>query len=267
MRKMVTKASNNRAEGQMRARRLTILSLLCVLISAASDFDLPVGSRFQATQTPMGPKGAVLVFDASKTQLVELEQYRETFHKLGLEAAALSGARPGWVVLDAKHVIVAKYDATYTPAAILVHQFRWTPPDIREIEGKQLTATIGASNSTVAPGERIALLIDVDLEPGMHVYAPGVEGYIPIDWKMEDSSAAQVHSAIFPRAEKLYLKAIDETVPAYRSHFRLIRDITIAPGASGPLNFEGSLRYQACDDRVCYIPQTLRLHWTFDSRP
>ena len=131
---------------------------------------------------------------------------------------------------------------------------------------------IGASNSTVAPGQRVALTLDVDLQPNMHVYAPGVEGYIPIDWKMEDSDTAQVHAPVFPRAEKLYLKAIDETVPAYRSHFRLTRDITIpsedklkpAVDGSGHFAVDGSLRYQACDDRVCYIPQTLPLQWTFE---
>ncbi len=168
--------------------------------------------------------------------------------------------------MDAKSIVVAKYDPSYTLAAILIHQFQWTPPDTRAIEGKQLAATIGASNSTVAPGQRVALTLDVDLEPNMHVYAPGVEGYIPIDWKMDDSAAAEVHASVFPRAEKLYLKAIDETVPAFRNQFRLMRDITIkpAPDGSGHFTVDGSLRYQACDDRVCYIPQTLHLQWAFD---
>ena len=76
-------------------------------------------------------------------------------------------------MLDTKSIVVAKYDPSYTASAILVHQFRWTPPDTREIEGKQLTAMIGASNSMVAPGERVALTLDVELEPNMHVYAPG----------------------------------------------------------------------------------------------
>jgi hypothetical protein len=26
---------------------------------------------------------------------------------------------------------------------------------------------------------------------------------------------------------------------------------------------EGTLRYQACDDRVCYVPQELPVKWTF----
>ena len=249
-------------------------------MAAAIDFGPPVGTRFPKTSLSadsMGPKGAAILFYQTPAQLMELEQHREAFQKLGLGIAALKdfaghAARPGWFVLDARGVIAAKYfeedpSQCYTSAAVLVHQFGWTNPEAsREVEGKQLTATLGASNSRVAPGQRVALTVDIDLGPNMHVYAPGVEGYIPIDWKMEDSDAAQVHAPVFPRVEKLYLKAIDETVPAYRNHFRLVRDITIKPAVdgSGHLAVDGSLRYQACDDRVCYIPQVLRLQWTFE---
>jgi hypothetical protein len=246
--------------------RLTIISLLCAFAaSAANDAEPGIGSRFSGVRFKVGPKGAVVLLHGSTTQLNELQEGSEAFRKLGLAATAASGPGSGWIVLDTTSIVVAKYDPSYTFASILVHQFGWTPPDAREIEGKQLTASIGASNSNVAPGDRIALLIDIDLQPGMHVYAPGVEGYIPIDWKMEDSAKAEVHAPVFPRAEKLYLKAIDETVPAYRNHFRLTRDITITTaGGSGRFVVDGSLRYQACDDRLCYIPQTLHLEWAFD---
>ncbi len=206
------------------------------------------------------------------TPLRDVGQDRAVFRKLGLGIAAVpSKIHPGWYVLDAGGVIVAKYleDDTggrYTAAAILVDRFAWTPPEPAvEVEGKQLTAKTAASDATVAPGERVALTLDLDLNPGMHVYAPGVEGYIPIDWKMQDSPSASAHAAVFPHSQKLYLKAIGETVPAYRGHFRLTRDITIErpPDASGKLTVNGSLRYQACDDRVCYIPQELHLTWTF----
>jgi hypothetical protein len=282
------------------ASRISVLLLLagaCAL--AAVDFGPPKGTPFPGVVTSMGPKGAaVLIYPSSsacafcKAQLLELEQHREAFHKLGLGVSALPydnaaiskifpgrKPHPGWFVLDARQVIVAKYfeeDASqvYTAAAILVHQFGWKPEPAQQVEGKQLTATVRASNSAVAPGERVVLTLDIALQPDMHVYAPGVEGYIPIDWKMEDSAAAEVHAPVFPRAEKLYLPAIDETVPAYRSHFRLTRDITIpaadklhsAVDAAGHFAVDGTLRYQACDDRVCYIPQTLRLQWNFETQ-
>ena len=255
----------------MQRPRLTILSLLCAFLSfAASDLGPPIGSRFPANlKSILGPKGAVI---SAGPQSLDIEQSQQAFRKLGLGIATVHlKIHPGWYVLDARSVIVTKYldDASggrYTPAAILVHRFGWTPEQpATEVEGKQLTAKVAASDATVAPGDRIALTLDLDLDPGMHVYAPGVEGYIPIDWKMQDSQGATVHAPEFPRSEKLYLKAIGETVPAYRNHFRVTRDITIGrpPDASGEFTVTGALRYQACDDRVCYIPQQLHLSWTF----
>ena len=184
---------------------------------------------------------------------------------------------PGSFVLDAKGRIVAKYfeddyRERYTSADILARQFGVAPAAGKsEVQGKQLSLTASASNSVVAAGQRVALALDIDLKPNMHVYAPGVEGYIAIDWKMKDSAVDVAHDVGYPNSEKLYLQAIDETVPVYRNHFRVTRDITIAQEATlkplvdstGAFSVEGTLRYQACDDRLCYVPQELPLKWTF----
>ncbi len=184
---------------------------------------------------------------------------------------------PGSFVLDAKGVIVAKYfeddyRERYTSADILMHQFGVIPEAAKsEVEGKQLQLTATSSNSIVAMGHRVGLTLDIHLRPDMHVYAPGVEGYIAIDWKMKDTDAYKAHDVAFPKSEILYLKAIDEKVPVFRDEFRLTRDVTIGPDAkvrplldsTGSFTVEGTLRYQACDDRVCYIPQDLPVKWTF----
>lgn len=182
---------------------------------------------------------------------------------------------PVTFILDNKGVIVAKYfeedyKQRFTAAEILVQRYGLVPETSRtEVEGKQLKAVTSASNSLVRGGQRIALVIDIDLKPGMHVYAPGVEGYIPIEWKIRDSEAWTVHPVTYPASEKLFLKAINETVPVYQGHLRLTRDITIAQEAklkqvvsqSGSFIVEGTLRYQACNDRQCFIPQELPVKW------
>ena len=183
---------------------------------------------------------------------------------------------PGSFVLDSKGVIVAKYfeddyRQRYTAADLLMHQFGVIPAQAKsDVEGKQLKLTAAASNAVVTVGQRVVLTLDIELRPNMHVYAPGVEGYIPIDWTMQESDAASVHEVNFPKSQKLHLPAIDETVPAYTGHFRLTRDVTIGAAdkvkpladGSGHFTLEGTLRYQACDDRVCYIPQNLPVKWT-----
>ena len=185
---------------------------------------------------------------------------------------------PGTFIVDRNRKVVSKYfeedfKERYTSADILVHQFEYTPAAARSVvQRKQLTVEASASNSTVRSGERIALVLDLQLKPKMHVYAPGVQGYIPIAWKMKDSEAWKSHDADFPPSEKLHLAAIDETVPVYQNRIRLTRDVTAgsdsalkaALDGNGKLMVEGTLRYQACDDRMCFIPETLPLKWTFE---
>jgi hypothetical protein len=184
---------------------------------------------------------------------------------------------PGVFILDAKGAIKAKYfeddyRQRYTAAGILLHQFGIIPAtEKNEIQGKQIKVTASASSSTVTAGQRVVLTLDLELKPNMHVYAPGVENYIPIEWKMKDADTAVAQEAVLPAAQKLHLDAINETVPAYSGHFQLTRDINIeqaekirpAVDSSGHFKVQSTLRYQACDDRICYIPQEMPVQWTF----
>ena len=182
---------------------------------------------------------------------------------------------PGVFLLDGAGKVTAKYfeedfRERFTAAAILLRQFGVETGEARaEVAGKRLTLTVSASNAAVSAGERIGLALDMELRPGVHVYAPGVQDYIPIAWTMKDSKGWTAHEVRYPAAEQLNLKVIGETVPAYQGHVRLTREITIANAdglkaaadASGTLTVEGSLRYQACDDTMCYIPETLPVEW------
>ena len=227
----------------------------------------------------MGPKGAVILYigdgSSAANELQEaLEGSIGASRMLSCFPPRALRARFGLVCAGCQRRDCSQISTpSYTLAAILVHQFGWAPAETpRKVEGKQLTATISASNSMVAPGQRVALTLDIDLQENLHVYAPGVDNYIPIDWKIEDSDTAQAHPPVFPHPEKLFLKAINETVPTYTNHFRLIRDITIPPeeklkakvDGSGHFTVDSVLNYQACDDRMCYFPQKVRLQWIFE---
>ena len=181
---------------------------------------------------------------------------------------------PGTFLLDASGKVVSKdfeedFRDRVTAASILASRFGAAVDAAKsDVVGKQALLSLSASNATLHVGERITLVIDVTLKPGMHVYAPGVDGYIPVAWAMGPSPSWTAHDAVFPASEKLRLEAIQETVPVYQNHIRITRDVTVGQNVKpGPLTVEGTFRYQACDDRVCYIPQTLPLKWTFEVQP
>jgi hypothetical protein len=116
----------------------------------------------------------------------------------------------------------------------------------------------------VRPGQRIALTLEIELKPNMHVYAPSVEGYIPIEWSMAPNAAIVAQPVVTPPPHMLHLEAIDETLPVFSGRFRLVRNIIVAADAKakGAVTIEGTLRYQACDDRMCYVPKSVPLKWT-----
>ncbi|MBS1873075.1 MAG: redoxin domain-containing protein [Acidobacteria bacterium] len=180
---------------------------------------------------------------------------------------------PGTYIVDPTGKVIAKYfedDYTqrYMTSDILVRQFGATAGGAHAtVETRHLSLSSAASADRVRPGQRIALTLDIELKPSMHVYAPGVEGYIPIEWTMEAGSQSSAHAVEFPAPKRLRLEAIQETVPVFSGKFRLVRDVTIGKLPPGPLTISGALRYQACDDRQCYIPQTVPLKWTVNVEP
>ena len=185
---------------------------------------------------------------------------------------------PGVYIVDAQGTVLSKYfeddyrDRVST-ADILARQFG-APVDAAKgaAETKHLHLTTAGSNDIARPGLRITLSLDIELNRGMHVYAPGVQDYIPIDWRLDEGGpAAKQHAFEYPPSERLRLEAIHETVPVYRGHIQIRREITFGQeGAlkplvtsAGELIIKGSFRYQVCDDSKCYIPQVVPLEWHF----
>ncbi len=186
---------------------------------------------------------------------------------------------PGTYVVDTSGKVIAKFFEDdfkeRTPTMEILERVGGTlssPSATRE--AKHLRFSSSASTNVVHPNQRVALFVDIDLLPKMHVYAPGVQGYIAIEWKMTEA-AAKFYPVRYPAPEKLRLEVIKETVPVYRGHIRLAEDVVIGSEAQvkprlnehGEMVLEGSLRYQACDDHQCYIPETLPLKWTFLFEP
>lgn len=175
---------------------------------------------------------------------------------------------PGTYILDPKGVVVEKYfeddySQRYTASAILAKEFGAPVGAAHStVEAKHLRISTSAGDEVVHIGQRIVLALDIDLPKGMHVYAPGVTGYLPIDLTIAESASFRVHDAVYPPSKTLTLKAIHETLPVYAGQVRVLRDITIGKSVQpGELTVEGKFRYQACDDRQCFLPETVPLKW------
>jgi AhpC/TSA family/Disulphide bond corrector protein DsbC len=184
---------------------------------------------------------------------------------------------PGTYLLDAKGKVVAKYfeqdmRERMSASAILARDLGEPITAAHaSVEAKHVALTTAASTAIAMPGHRILLSVEIDLPERMHVYAPGARGYIPVEWNMDLTGVAKPEPVSFPAPEKLFLKPIKETALVYRRKVRMMREITFGQEAAlkpfispaGELVLKGSLRYQACDDRECFVPETVPIEWRF----
>jgi DsbC/DsbD-like thiol-disulfide interchange protein len=137
-----------------------------------------------------------------------------------------------------------------------------------QTETKHLTVTTSVPKGPVAPGTRVSLVVDVTPKPEMHVYAPEQKGLIPISLAIERQPAFKAHAARFPKPEQF--TPLDDVQFVYSKPFRIVQDVTVtpAPAANGrarsaaTLTVKGTLKYQACDNAICYAPVSVPVEWT-----
>jgi DsbC/DsbD-like thiol-disulfide interchange protein len=125
-------------------------------------------------------------------------------------------------------------------------------------------ATIAASPAEVSgnAGAKLSLFVDVTPKPGIHVYAPGSKDYIPITVKLNPQGEIKVGKVAYPKSEMMSFA--DEKVPVFQKPFRLTQDVTLDKSAKSgsTVTVAGTVSYQACDDRVCYPPESAPVSWT-----
>lgn len=186
---------------------------------------------------------------------------------------------PGTFILDAQGRVKSRFfEETYqernTIASILVRlgQNVSVPATIMNVP--HLSITSFTTDQTVAPGTHFSLVLDIVPGERIHVYAPGVTDYKPIALTLAPTPGVILRAAQFPKSSDYYFEPLDEHVPVYDAPFRIAQDVMIDPTPQGQialgntttLTIRGTLAYQACDDKICYNPQTVPLTWTVNLR-
>jgi DsbC/DsbD-like thiol-disulfide interchange protein len=167
------------------------------------------------------------------------------------------------------------YQERNTVASILARLGKNVDVPATRVSSPQVEITSFATDTTVAPGTQFSLVLDVRPAPGVHVYAPGVTGYKPIALLVEAQPGVVTRRAQYPPSEDYHFKPLNEHVRVYQRPFRIVQDVLIDASPRGQsalkdmttLMIKGVLNYQACDDKVCFTPQSVPLTWTVTLRP
>jgi hypothetical protein len=191
-------------------------------------------------------------------------------------------ARPGYFFIDTAGVIREKFfEAKYRKRLSGNNVIGKLFPELGEevastVEAPHLRVAVEQSDRIAFPGNRVSLVVEVQLPRDVHVYSPGVKGYKPIQLTIEPSLESVPTPMIYPHSRMLYLPAIKERVPVFEGTFRIAQDLQIGSSAefSSSLAKEGKtftvngkLDYQACDKKICYLPTSVPVQWQLQVLP
>lgn len=206
-----------------------------------------------------------------------------SFQVLNLEAKGMQKgmAHPGFFYIDESGVIrekcfEAKEVDRFIPNNVIGNLFPELGEEVgQDIDIPHLRLHLAQSDRVAAPGNRLTLVAEAELPPGVHVYAPEVQGYKPIQLAIEASPQFALNPALYPKLKVLYLEAIREQVPVFGGKFRVTQDVTVTTaqdfvrslGDGKTLAIGGELCYQACDQRICYPPTSVPVQWQVNVMP
>jgi hypothetical protein len=184
---------------------------------------------------------------------------------------------PGTFALDGNGRVTERffedgYQERYTVSSMLVRLGKSLKRPATQATTPHLRMTSFATDTVVVPGRRVSLVVEVVPVAGMHVYAPGAKGYRVVSIELDPIPGVVFGTTVYPPAESYVFAPLKETVPVFKTPFRLVRDLvfqTLPPAAAGtdtaqaPITLTGRVEYQACDDHVCFNPVSLPVSWTF----
>jgi hypothetical protein len=187
---------------------------------------------------------------------------------------------PGTFIVDARRVVTSRFFETAyqerdTISSILVKRGGRIDQPATKQTPPHLTVTSFSTDQVATPGTHFSLVLDIAPAPRVHVYAPGVSGYKPIVLNVRPLPGLVVRGARFPAAEDYFFAPLKEHVPVYQKPFRLVQDVMIDPSPQGmaaikdltSLTITATLDYQACDDKICFVPQSVPVSWTVSLLP
>jgi hypothetical protein len=132
---------------------------------------------------------------------------------------------------------------------------------------EHLKAKVFLSLDKLPAGEKCKFVVILDIEKGWHVNAnpPSPENMIPTTVTVKSQQGSRQIDAQYPAGKPIMLKDLPEPLSVYEGEV-LIRGVIEAPpdaaGTTDELEFQ--VRYQACNDKNCLPPKTLKLAGKID---
>ena len=197
--------------------------------------------------------------------------------QVGREDFPLAGLPyPGVYVTDEAGIVVAKFfHDTYkkrdSPEALIdaalgrIVLSDDAPSASGGDEEVRISAVVHGGKGTIRQGILRRVVVRCELGEGLHIYGqPVPDGMVPTTVKVTGPPGLVVGDPVFPAPEMLRLESMGVELPVWSGHVDIVvpfypvaelaSETRPLDAANAPLQIE--VRYQACNDAICFPPKT-----------
>lgn len=171
---------------------------------------------------------------------------------------------PGTYVTDADGIITAKFFenslAVRVSGAQLVRAATGEVVELEPARGDDpVVAAVAAFDpSPLAAGVQRELVVDLAVPSGQHVYGlPVPDGMVHAHVVLDDGPW-KVHAVDAPATHPHVLAGTGDELQIYPGSVRLYVAVSHNASERGDITIAGEIRWQACDDDQCFLPQRQR---------
>jgi cytochrome c biogenesis protein CcdA len=121
--------------------------------------------------------------------------------------------------------------------------------------------------SDAPAGGRVRAAVRVRVPEGFHLQAnaPRDPDLIPTALVFDVPDGVRAVEVVFPKTTDFTLAGQIEALAVFEHEFTIGVEFEVASAtAPGPIDIPARLRYQACDDKLCFAPVTAELRWTLN---
>jgi len=134
-----------------------------------------------------------------------------------------------------------------------------------QLRRPQATITPLVERPGVHAGDSVRLALQVSLPEGLHTQsnAPLDPTLIPTVLTIAAPAGVAIDEVVYPKTTDLAQTGQDKPLKVFEREFAIGVQVTLAPGTpEGDLIVPARLRYQACDESMCFSPATAEAQWT-----
>lgn len=136
-----------------------------------------------------------------------------------------------------------------------------------QVETRHLVAETEVVDLSSATAGRVTLRLRITPRPGMRIYAHDATGYVPLSLSLDPLTGLTIRRPTYPSATSYVFPPTGERSRVYEAAVTVEQVVVLSEAlrrrlrGDDEMTLSATLRYQACDDTLCYRPETVRIAW------